>query len=197
MVSEPPYRLVLHPAGPEYAPEDSQLLECALREIGLIGARFSGEPASRFLAGERLLELVIFLGCSPAVELAPPDDPQSRNQGRFCHVRLPAPTPAGQARSGLRQLQARCPHCRHRVVEPERLLEQVRHGGTGVRWQCPGCGAELAIPDLNWRHSAGFARTFIEIWGVFPHEAVPSDELLDTLSRETGVKWRYFYSDRP
>ena len=46
---------------------------------------------------------------------------------------------------------------------------------------------------MNWRKSAGFARQFIEIFNVYPNEAVPADALLSALQQASGVTWKYFY----
>jgi hypothetical protein len=48
---------------------------------------------------------------------------------------------------------------------------------------------------MNWRQLAGFGRFFIEVWGIFPHEAVPTEKLLKQLASHTpGVSWSFFYA---
>ncbi|NIP72715.1 MAG: hypothetical protein GWO16_06610 [Gammaproteobacteria bacterium] len=62
----------------------------------------------------------------------------------------------------------------------------------GAPLACPECVAALA--GLDWRRAAGVARLFIEIEGVYPHEAAPSAPLLEALRRASGVAWDYFYA---
>ena len=40
---------------------------------------------------------------------------------------------------------------------------------------------------------AGFGRTFIEIRGIYPSEAVPTDALLDKLQRLADGPWKTIY----
>lgn len=61
-------------------------------------------------------------------------------------------------------------------------------------WRSPACGHVVAAPRARWRHTAGFGRLFVEIPGIYPHEAVPADRLLDALAAATGVRWDYFYT---
>ena len=39
------------------------------------------------------------------------------------------------------------------------------------------------------------ARGFVEIWGIYPSEAVPAPALLDGLAELTGGPWKYFYAE--
>ena len=60
-------------------------------------------------------------------------------------------------------------------------------------WRCEHCGHAGRIHDLDFRHQGGFARTFIELWGIHPSEAVPVDALLSALATFSGCDWRYLY----
>lgn len=86
--------LVLHPTDPVYAPESIAVIVDALRDVRLLGASYPPGGGHAYLAGEDFLEPVVFLGCSPTVQLEPVAD------GRFCHVRLPVPTPVPQFYAG-------------------------------------------------------------------------------------------------
>ena len=146
------YQLVLHPAEADAAPAPDSVTD-SLRIMGLLDTAFPLGRRIHFAAGPRFLELVTFLGCSPAIELEPPPDPAEREAaalaGRFCHVHV---TPASDN--------------------------------------------PVARPRFQGRGTAT-ARLFIEIWGVYPSEAVPAPSLLAGLADTTGVLWKYFYSSTP
>jgi len=49
------------------------------------------------------------------------------------------------------------------------------------------------MESIRWTKHAGFARIFIEISNVFPGEAIPVDELLNTLGEMGAGDWNFFY----
>ena len=49
------------------------------------------------------------------------------------------------------------------------------------------------LTDLSFRKAAGIGHTFIEIRGIYPSEAVPTDALLNRLQRLSGGPWRTIY----
>jgi hypothetical protein len=142
----PAPKLLLHPADPGTAAVPEDRLAQELQAIGLIAGRKSLENAVFYPVGEHFLQLVTFLGCSPAIELDPPDDPQELESasatGRFCHIFI----------------------------------------DTGERLRFRGDS-----------QTAGFSRTFLEIRGIYPAEAVPGPALLETLAALTGNSWTSIY----
>jgi hypothetical protein len=147
----------------------------------------------RLLAGPRFLELLTFLGCSPYVEVVPPAGLADPCQGlaRFCHLRVPPFAAGPRLRRSPQGPAPRCPRCRAPVEGgPADLEAAVRSGTDRV---CPRCGRASPAHALDWRQSAGVGRAFLEVWGIHPGEAVPGDELLDTLERLTGGPWHWFY----
>ncbi len=173
------YRLILHPHDPHALPDREALL-ATLRTSGFLGEPWSGGEG-RFLVGERFFHHVTFLGCSPHVEVEPPAD-----GGRgFTHIELSPPLAIPRLFSGEVGSPPRCRRCRHslEVVPGEALLVT-----------CPGCGAALDLEGIDWRHAAGGGRLLLSIWGIHPHEAVPSDLLLGLVSRGQREGWDYFYS---
>ena len=87
------HKLVLYPAHIDCPAIDIASLVTALQTIGLVAAPACRDPASGYRAGEQFLQLVTFLGCSPAIELEPPADPDecahACASGSLCHIRFP------------------------------------------------------------------------------------------------------------
>lgn len=189
------YRLILHPAdGGEELPDRDALLS-TLHSLGFIGASFRHDDADYFIPGERFLELIVFLGCSPAIET----HRQNREDGApemnaFCHVHLPAPLVAPALLLGDRDATPRCPGCRTPIADWRDWFARWQAQPTQVQWQCPVCAQKASAAAINWRQAAGVTRSRIEVGGIFPYEAVPSDELLTALQRATGLVWKYFYA---
>jgi len=188
------HKLILHAADPHWVPADAGELCRVLREIGLIGMEFSCAGRTHFRAGENLLHLLSFLGCSPAVALEPPAGQETLDDAAaaaFCHVYLGEPQSQVQFVSGA--TVPRCPRCRCRVEHWQDLIPQWQQDAMNCRWRCPGCGHDVRPHQLDWRQGAGFGRLFIEIWGIHSHEAVPSEQLLAALRRVSGGEWCFFY----
>lgn len=183
------YKLVLHPLRASAVPPTPTRLPAVLGEMGLIGAAFELDGHRHFRAGPRFLDHFTFLGCSPVVELDPPADDRDAHAraGRFCHIELQAPTSLPRLR-GRADHPPRCRQCR-RPVEPALLDEAVAGGGL----ICPGCGTAAELERLNWRQAGGYARIFLDVWGIHPAEAVPDDALLGVLAGFTDSAWGFFY----
>jgi hypothetical protein len=174
--------LLLHADDACLVPDDQSALVHLLTDLGLTGDTWEDEREYGFWPGQQFLSLVMFLGCSPLVGF----DPHQAGEGQpVCRLLMHSysdvkflsttPCPAG-----------RCPHCRTGL----KVAQDAPHDGV---YTCPGCGRSAVVSDLDWRQGAGFGRFFIEIRGIYPHEAVPTDKLLDTLRDSSGTNWRYFY----
>lgn len=173
--------LLLHAFDPQWRPASGSPLIDELRRLALIGQAAPG-ATDRWLAGTRFLNHIMFLGCSPHIEL----DPQQAAPGaEVCMIAVreyPDVTLLGARAEGVR-----CPFCRA-------TLGEVSDRPWDTLFTCPACGRPSRLFQLDWRRGAGFGHCFVEILGVHPHEAVPSDELLCVLERYAGVPWRYFYA---
>ena len=175
--------LLLHAADPQWRVTEPGSLCRELQALGLIAANSDAEETAGFRVGERFLQLVTFLGCSPQLVLDPDDAAPGQT---VCCIRLlnfaevnfigAQPAPA-----------VRCANCR----APAELRGPYRSDG---RYRCEQCGKESGLTDLDWRQGAGFARCFVEIEGIHPHEAVPTDTLLNRLRTVSGCEWKYFYA---
>jgi hypothetical protein len=174
--------LILHP-GISQPPGTGQLVS-ALKETGLIGQpQERGE--SSYLAGPKFLRLVTFLGCSPSIRL----EPVNENDRDYCHIQLLGPYRRPRLMLGKNTRAPRCPHCRYEFSDRE-------HEDLSAL-SCPGCGETIPLESLNWREQGGAGRYFLRISGVFPGEAVPSDELLSVLKGVCDSEWGWFYLQPP
>ena len=174
--------LYLHPANPLWQPAASNSVSSALRESGLTGPLVAKTTADEYLAGDRFMERVMFLGCSPQLAL---DPVQSADGQQLCCIRLHNFREVNFLCTGRRPA-VRCGTCRANagLSEPD-YYDAV--------YRCGKCGRESLYSDLDWRKGAGFSQYFIEIRGVYPHEAVPSDALLNRLNTLSDCHWKYFY----
>jgi hypothetical protein len=168
-----------------------------LQSIGLAGDVFRVHEEVRYLAGEHFLQLITFLGCSPAIEFEPPARAGERepaaSRGEFCHISLSITDTGPVFRGGNRLPPPRCPSCRKAVTEWPLALDAWRQAPERNAWECEKCGYTGRIQDLDFRRHGGFARTFIEIWGIHPSEAVPVDALLVSLGEFSDCDWNYMY----
>lgn len=177
--------LVLHPLDCNEQADIKVLID-TLQRLKFIESPLD-KAQNTYLAGDDFLQLVVFLGCSPSVELAPTEEGKA-----FCHVRLLQPEDAPQLISSKHTNNPRCPSCRKEMTNTKQVIEQWQKDKQ-IQWSCPDCDFSGETSDLNWRHSAGVASCFIEVNNIFPNEAVPSDELMSALQKVTNSEWDYFY----
>ncbi len=185
------YKLVLHPSRAAAVPHSPAGLLATLDETGLIGAAFELDGHRHFRTGPGFLDHLTFLGCSPVVELDPPasDADGHARSGRFCHIQLQPVSATPRLRRRVEHAP-RCRQCR-RPLEPALLDAAVTAGSL----RCPGCATAADLERLNWRQAGGYARIFLDIWGIHPAEAVPGDALLAALAACTDCPWAFFYME--
>jgi len=191
------HKLVLYPARVDCPAVATAPLVTALQRIGLIAAPACRGPASGYRAGDQFLQLVTFLGCSPAIELVPPADPgecaRACASGSLCHIRFSPGDDRIRFRGDNRLPAPRCPQCRKAEDRWTELIERWRADPRMNLWECRECGYRGRLFDLNFRHRGAFGHSFIDIWGIHPAEAVPGETLLTTLGELSGCAWRYMY----
>lgn len=183
-------KLILHPQ-PLFAPPPGLgSLVNALREVGLVGAEIEAEPGRlRLLAGDRFLQLISFLGCSPYIEL----EPTAAGGDDYCYLELLGPWASPRLIRGRNTRAPACPDCGRRQnglqeqVAPWEVLPPTSE------WQCAHCGAAHHPGEWNWRQQGGAARMVLLINGIFPSEALPGDELMKRLQAVSADPWRYCY----
>jgi len=171
-----------------------KLLELAVIQEPIIGLKDS------YGLGDGFLQQIIFMGCSPAIELEVPDSIDSNELNfsfaRLLHVQDLAPF-HGYDFSALQQVP-RCRQCR-RSVAPDRqafidLLEASTNTNTDKQIVCRACNTAVRLAELDWRKQTAWGNIFIEIFHVYPHEAVPTDAFVQHLSDVSQTPWEFFYT---
>ncbi|MGD2056070.1 MAG: hypothetical protein PVJ15_04615 [Gammaproteobacteria bacterium] len=193
----PVSKMLLLPADPGCPAPALATLVATLQSLGLAGAPFRLPRGIGYRAGERFLQLITFLGCSPAIELELPQDATERARacetGRVCHLRLSQSHEGIRFRADDRIPAPRCPQCRQPEQRWRVLIGYWQSAREQTRWHCRECGYHGRLFDLNFRKGGGFGHTFIEIWGIHPAEAVPGEALLTALRQLGGCDWSTLY----
>ena len=188
----PLYRLVLHPQDRQYAPNTWEPIIGDLQAEKFLGNAWGDKSQQWFLTGDRFVDFVTFMGCSPYIVFEPPQD----GSLNFCHVQFSVIHPQSRFRSASGNVFARCPHCGKRLGQWEAAIKEWEANSAANMIRCDKCHADSPLYQLGWRHTAGFGRVFIDIFNIYPQEGVPTDSLLGLLHAITGVHWQYFYTDR-
>ena len=196
MTSQQIHKLVLHPLDADFALTSWDGLIARLREVAFLGEQLdkpiNEKQQNRFLVGERFIQYITFMGCSPAVELSPPTD----GSLDFCHIHFSAITPESRFRSASQNVFARCPQCRKRISNWEEAVSLWSKDSSAVNFNCDKCAEPVSLHQLGWRHTAGFARLFIDVYSIYPQEGIPTDPFLSLLEAQTGAQWDYFFTDQ-
>lgn len=169
--------LVLHPSDPNWTLKTPEPLINFLQKTGLAAESFDKEC---FLVGENFLELISFMGCSPNIKL---DDEDGDGQFTFIHI---TGTDEIAGLTGKHSFSPHCPQCKKPEKNWRKLLKNNNI-------ECSNCQTPSDAWQYNWRKSAGFARCFIEITDIYPKEAIPQSSLLESLEKNFGVPWAYFF----
>ena len=179
MIEQPPV-LLLFPESFQPRP-DADVVECALADLGMTGPPL-GE-AGYYLVGDRFIDHVSFLGCSPDIRLEPHADERPGEAG-FLHVSLKNLAGELSHRHGRHPRPPLCPECR----KPAPGVDDI-----SSPYRCRHCGAAVPPLDLVWRDGEVVLQDAIEFIGVHPREGVPTEHFLAELARSTNCRWRYLY----
>jgi len=192
MTSQQIHKLVLHPRGANFALTSWDGLITRMREIEILDKPFNKKHQNWFLMGERFLQYLTFMGCSPSVELTPPTD----GSLNFCHIHFSQIYPESRFRCASQNVFARCPQCRKRLNNWTQAVSIWSTDSSAVNFNCDKCTEQVSLYQLGWRHTAGFARMFIDIYSIYPQEVIPTDQFFFLLESQTGTQWDYFYTDQ-
>lgn len=191
----PAHKLLLHPKDASFRVPVDVLVE-QLQAIGLIGAATPLASGEFYPTGRHFLQLITFLGCSPAIDLDPPRDPEqmesASRSGAFCHVFIDSHAQA-RFRHDPRTPAPRCPRCRERAGNWLTLVSAADGKPAPVQWACTSCGYCGDFSMLQFGKNAGLASCWVEIRGIYPSEAVPGDVLWLCLRNLGGGDWRAIY----
>lgn len=180
-----PGYLILYPDPASPSPDREGLL-AQLSELALIGKPLA-DRADHYPTGKAFLQLISFLGCSPAIQLA--GDPVA---DAVCSIHLLGPYPASAVLFGSNSRAPRCPACRQPFIDWQAWWTEPQKPEPC----CPACGNHSRLESLNWRQQAAVSSHFLAISQVFPGEAVPVDRLIHDLQRD-GSRWDYGYVQQP
>ena len=161
------FKLYLYPNKIDYKLDATALISL-LQNKNFIENKLSD---IRYSTGNKFVSLLTFMGCSPDIEL----EPQANSP--YCYIEIETGDKP-QFISGTNIKKARCPHCKQDIDHPK---------------QCQHCKEILDPEKLNWRKTAFLASSWISIGNIYELEAVPNDQFLNTLAKETGVKWKPAY----
>ena len=160
------FKLFLYPENPDMTLKSHQLIELLAKQA-FIGKKLSDK---RFSTGENFTSLLTFMGCSPNIELEPQEN------APYCYIEIEK-SDFPLFISGQNLKKAKCPHCKEPLSLPE----------------CPACNTVINPQTLNWRKTAFIASCWIAVGNIYELEAIPSDQLLNNLEKESGVRWKPAY----
>ena len=171
--------LFIYPTNPNWIADNPEALTKSILELGLAGESLKKDENS-FLVGEKFLDHISFMGCSPNIKLENEND-----DGKFTFIRITT-TESISALTSKHSFSPHCPHCKKPEKNWRELLEENQI-------QCSHCHQTSDAWQYNWRKSAGFGRCFIEITDIYPKEAVPQPSFLESLQENFHVPWAYFF----
>ena len=171
--------LVIYPTNPNWIPDSPEALTKTLQKLGLAGEPLDKNENS-FLVGEKFLDHISFMGCSPNIKLE-----NENGDGKFTFISITT-TENITALTSKHSFAPHCPHCKKPEKNWRALLKDNQI-------ECSHCLQTSDAWLFNWRKSAGFGKCFIEIADIYPKEAIPQPLLLDLLEKGFGVSWGYFF----
>jgi hypothetical protein len=178
-------RLILCPKDSSIKPEKISVIKQALKDIDLVAEEFSN---AKYYTGTAFLSLVSFLGCAPNINLSPKDG------DNYCYIEIQNSISEAKILGHTLSVIPRCPNCKHKFIDWQ-SISKFSFAKTSIN--CPECNVLLKMSDLKWRLEGGYGLFHIAIIHIHPHEAVPSEKLLQTLEQATGFAWHYFYANNP
>ncbi|MCU7843697.1 MAG: hypothetical protein KZQ93_07630 [Candidatus Thiodiazotropha sp. (ex Monitilora ramsayi)] len=182
-------RLALTPQDPYYLPADLAPIIEKLSDIEFIHPEISDDNTTGYRLGDRFLQLVTFMGCSPAIQFEPDEAGNP-----YCHMTVAGPYESPRLLYGRNTTPPRCASCRKRIENWRTFIGHSGNSAPDGLTACPNCGHRQNPTSYNWRQSAGSGRLFLFIENIFPQEAIPATELLTQLSQVSENKpWHYFY----
>ena len=171
--------LMLYPATDSSHIAHAELIGL-LKSIELIGNPIA---TSQFLAGPRFFSQITFLGCAPNIQV----DPKQGTQ----HIRIAVPELSKPELFSARRAPAPvCPSCKQEIEHWKQHIGATENGDM----ICPRCHVSTPVSHLNLRKRACFSKYIIRITPVFESEALPTDGLMDTLSKTFNARFTYAFT---
>ncbi len=180
------FKLYLYSDDPRVSCNRESLIS-ALKKCEFIGDEIGKESSKkRYETGENFLSLLCFMGCSPNIELAP------QNDKPYCYIEIETArqTPIFLSGKNLRKVQ--CPECKQRISDIGMLITTALDNNT-ASINCPHCHHRINYKNINWRKTGFIASSWIVVGNIYESEAVPDDNLLNSLEKVTGTRWKFAY----
>jgi hypothetical protein len=176
-------RLIIHPQSVFDVPAQISTIKQALRDTGLLADEFS---KNMYYVGENFIQLITFLGCSPAIQLSPEANKP------FCYIEFSTIAPHSRLLGHCRSATPKCPNCKNKINNWKNIDKwQIACS----QYTCNKCAMRSSLADLKWRQLAGYGRFSINIINIHPHEAVPAEKIFSLLRDISGFEWNYFYAN--
>ena len=175
-------RIIFFPKNPDQPIDNEQLLQTLIK-LEFIESKpvFNGQ----YLAGEKFLSLLTFLGCSPNINLTPVDNET------HCYITLITASAHTQLLGYTNTVKPKCPNCKKRINN----WQTTDWTQANKTCPCDKCHTATAYAALNWKHECGFARGGFAVNYIYPHEAMPTEQLLNGLNQLSNVEWTYCYAN--
>ncbi len=141
--------------------------------------KFIKEHNGILIPDDQFMFLITFLGCSPNINLETKIEIQ-------IHVNKKISAFGGES-----IVKLVCPNCKTKISQANQLISSFKDH---YLWNSDCCDKDIDIQKINWRKSAGFSQSFIQINNIFPKEAIPSEGLQNLLNKFSQSSWNYFYS---
>jgi len=178
----PTSRLIFFPDNSEQT-LDNKLLLSTLTSLQFINS--DALNINHYLPGEKFLTQITFLGCSPNINLAP-----VKNESH-CFISILDATNKTRCLGHTNTANPKCPNCKKRITN----WKTDNWKKADELCLCDKCQTSTPYAELNWKQECGFARCGFEIAHIYPHEAVPTEQLLKALEQSSGFKWGYCYAN--
>lgn len=195
-MSQDTFSLVLHSQFSKSCIDNIPAIVKALQLNSFIGGPIKEFGINHFLVGSNFLDMISFLGCSPNIRLFTekegigPGDHQGSES--YAHIQVGTSSTPFFVDGDIGTFP-RCVFCKSNLEIEALSYQEADDIFPNLQITCSGCQKILDQKTINWRHSAGLVQEFVAIHGIYPHEAVPDDRLLDQLCKVTSVPWQFFY----
>ena len=187
-------RLVLYPTILEEENIEPKCIQL-LQDNEFISSTWSYNKEDFYLAAKKFTTLLMFCGCAPRIQFSPEENGEPGSN--FVAVKFIS-LANNSFYPGKNPFNYTCSRCKTAIpITDSKIADSisfVNKNIEGAGFFCPSCAHEYFYQKINWRRKAGFGKFFIEIRGIFESEALPSDELLQMLTRLTHSQWAYFYA---
>ncbi len=171
-------RLLLFPESGALPENIQELVAATLSDMQFTGDAID-DSSVQFYVGTRFLDHMTFLGCSPAIALSPDEGDD------YCFVKMGSLTEQYELIAGRNAVVPKCKQCDQKKENWRALITDDDF--------CSNCSNSDQASNLAWRRTAAMVRYCVEVMHIYPHEAIPSPEIMSRLESACGLPWRHAY----